>query len=197
VFRGARLVLWFDVVMIGIGLSLLLNNWTLLTGSNVVATVIEAFPQCTYSKYVSEEVMRSRRTFSRLPRISGTCVEKEAQAKQLIKDGYDLVSKEWKVIATINGRKKPIEFYKHDGNELVYKESWKGFLWDRPALVAGSKINVLRSFSGDSHTPLREPQKIGDKMLAFYKVLIGLVLFFGTLAIHFVPYWHVQNRKSY
>jgi hypothetical protein len=192
VFQGARILLWFDLFMIAVGANLLLDHWRPLTGSNVEAIVIQAVPQCTYSLYVFK---RTKRGYNkRLPLVSGNCAQNENEARQLIKAGYNHVRKGWTVTATVDEGKKEIEFHQHDANWLATERSWEVFLWGKQTLEPGAKINLLRSLTGNSVTPLREPQKVGDKLVALHRVIIGLILFFGTLAIHGVPYWEQQNR---
>jgi hypothetical protein len=193
-FRGARLIFWFDIWVIFAGIGLFCGNWQPLTGFNAVATIVEANPRCTYSRYIHKP--KKGHYYERPPAVSGQCVQSEKEALSLLNGGYNQVSKRWDVTATIGENKRRVEFKTETVNELVYKEHWEGFLWGHWKLEPGDQIYVLRSLTGFATTQLREPQKTTDRVLAFYKVVLGLLFCLGTLAIHWVPYWQMQNRKN-
>lgn len=187
-FRGVRPVVLFDIMVVLFGLALLLDHWRPLTGSSLEATLTNADPVCRYSVYTGKS--RRNGVYPILPPISGKCVETEIDAKQLVKVGYNRVSKGWMVRATIDDEESSAEFYLYDASYLATKQSWDLFLWGDRKLEKGRRVYLLRSATGYSVTPLKEPQLFTDKLWALYQVVIGLLLSFGTLAIHALHYLH-------
>jgi hypothetical protein len=193
-FRGVRLLIWFDILVIVAGQRLLFDNWLPLTGSNLVATVVNAEPRCVYTLYIHRP--KRGHYYERPPAVSGQCVETEKEALLLLNAGYNHVSKYWNVTATLGAIKREIKFRTKVINEIVYKENWKWFFWGMKKLEQGDKIYVLRSLTGLTTIDRREPQRTPDKVLPLYNVILGVLLCFGTLAIHAVPYLQRQNRKN-
>jgi hypothetical protein len=185
-FWSARLLTKFDLAVCAAGAILILDSWRPLTWTNAEATVVYAQPVCSYSVYSKNS--RSRRSYAFThPVQTGQCADEEI-AKKLLKMGYNTVSRSWNVEAVVDGIEAPVMFRVHNADWLASPGQWEIFLEDKSTLPPGKALFVRRSRVTDGVYHVEKPQPVGAVWLAIYRLILGLFLLLGTIAIHGIPF---------